>query len=804
MLEFLIVSNKYLSQYMTKLVIVESPSKAKTIKKYLDKDNVEVLACFGHVRDLPTKDGSVVPEEDFIMKYVVSDKAKKHIDNIVKASKKSKEIFLATDPDREGESIAWHVVEVLKEFNAIKKDAKVSRVSFSEITQTSVRKAMDQAREIDLDLVNAQQARRALDYLVGFTLSPVLWRKLPGCKSAGRVQSVAVRLVCEREDEIRKFKTQEYWSINAGLQFGADKFSAKLTSLNGEKLDKFAIPIQARAEEITQEIQGREIFVKDVERKSQKRNPPPPFITSTLQQEGSYKLGFAAKKTMQVAQKLYEGVDIDGSSTALITYMRTDGTNIATEALDKICQFIESTFTKKYLPSKPRIYKTKVANAQEAHEAIRPTDISILPDSVKDKIDSDLYKLYDLIWRRTVACQMSSAVLDLVNVKMCPSDAAAFELTSNGSCVSFDGFYKVYKNDDGDTSKMLPNLDVGDKVDVLEIKPKQHFTEPSPRYNEASLVKTLEELGIGRPSTYATILSVIQDRGYVEIDDKKRFIPNNQGIIANAFLVKFFDKYIKNEFTALLEKELDDIAAGKLFWKEVLRNFWKDFSKSACFVSEHRMGDVINILNDVLVEQILDNKTDCGTCGSRVNLRYGKYGAFFACSQYPECNFTIKINTKPQAEQAQVIKAEPLVYDAQQNPVYVKTGPYGTYVQVGENDAVIKRVSVPQGYPNVTSDFALKLASLPYLVGCDADGVDIALASGRYGIYLKYGDKSIAIPKGTNPFEIELSDALQIIAQKQQSVAATTRGRGSDGGGGKGYMKKGSESKRSSSKKKDT
>jgi DNA topoisomerase-1 len=770
-----------------KLVVVESPAKAKTINKYLGKDYM-VLASYGHIRDLPSKEGSVLPDEDFAMKYDQLPKSKKHIDEICKAAKNCAEIILATDPDREGEGIAWHVVEMLQELKKIKKDIPIKRIVFTEITKNAVEQAVKNPRDLDYNLVDAQQARRALDYLVGFNLSPVLWRKLPGCKSAGRVQSVALRIVCEREKEVKHFKKEEYWDITADFEKDTkERFKAKLSHVDSKKLDKFTINNETDAKAIVDEMLGKTYAISEVDKKQQKRNPYAPFITSTLQQDASRKLGFSTKKTMQIAQKLYEGIQIDGSNMGLITYMRTDGVTISNDATTSIRNFISKKYGDKFLPKSPRVYKSKSKNAQEAHEAIRPTDINLTPDILKSKLDADMLKLYSLIWRHTVACQIESAVFDIVTAKIQSNDSK-FLLSASGSTLVFKGFYEVYiieketdKNDEDEDDKednddrLLPSLEVGEKVDCNKILPKQHFTEPPPRYNEASLIKKLVELGIGRPSTYAPILSVIQDRKYVLLDNKKRFIPETQGIVANAFLVNYFDKYVEYDFTAKLEESLDEVAEGKIKWKKLLLDFWKPFKTNVDGMSAFRITDVLETLDKILFEEIFGNKDKiCPSCKTgELSLRIGKYGAFYSCSKYPDCSFVMKLNSNENPEDLAEVapSVDPVAHDSSNMPIYLKKGPYGWYLQVGENpkDPGFKRVKIPDTIKpqDINQENALKLCALPRIVGEDSDGNQIIAAIGRYGPYLKHKDKLTSLPKDENPFTIDVEKALEIIKKKE-------------------------------------
>ena len=596
---------------MKNLLIVESPAKAKTIGKYLGKD-YKVLASFGHIRDLPSKDGSVEPDKNFAMHYQVSTRSAKHVKEIVDAAKACSKLILSPDPDREGESIAWHVLEVLKAKKALKASTKIERVVFNAITKNSVLEAIKAPREIDMDLVNAQQARRALDYLVGFTLSPVLWRKLPGSRSAGRVQSVALRLICDREDEINAFKSEEYWDIKLGLESAttkSGKFDATVFELEGKKLEKFSIANEKQALAIKEALEGKKYEVTSITKKQAKRRSNPPFITSSLQQEAARKLGFSASRTMMTAQRLYEGIEIDGTAQGLITYMRTDSVEITPEAVKTLRGAIEELYGKKYLPEVPNVFKSKIKNAQEAHEAIRPTDFSLSPQKVKQYLDDGQFALYDLIWKRTLASQMADVIFDQVvaEIVTIPSYAKA---RATGSTIKFDGFYKVYRedrdegeSDEDDSRQELPALREKEKLDLLEVRPNQHFTEPPPRYSEASLVKKLEELGIGRPSTYAAIISVLQDRGYVKLE-KRRFFPEERGRIVTTFLKEYFAKYVEYGYTAMLEDDLDVISNGEMDWKNFLKKFWKDFHSNTSEVMEKPFSEVLDVLNQKFCSHI--------------------------------------------------------------------------------------------------------------------------------------------------------------------------------------------------------
>ena len=827
---------------MKNLLIVESPAKAKTIGKYLGKD-YEVLASFGHIRDLPSKEGSVDPKNDFAMLYEVSSKSSKNVKAIVDSAKICQKIILAPDPDREGESIAWHILEVLKQKKALKAGTKVERVVFNAITKNSVIEAIKNPRDIDMDLVDAQQARRALDYLVGFTLSPVLWRKLPGSRSAGRVQSVALRLICDREDEIDAFKSEEYWDIKLDLQNAANlDFQASLTEINGKKLERFSIVTESEAGNIRKLLEEKKYQVLSVTKKQAKRRSNPPFTTSSIQQEAARKLGFSASRTMTIAQRLYEGIEIDGTAQGLITYMRTDSTSVTAEAITAVREKINDLYGKKYLPEVPNIFKSKVKNAQEAHEAIRPTDFSLSPDKVKKYLDDGQFALYDLVWKRMLASQMADVVFDqvLAEIVTIPSYAKA---RATGSTVRFDGFYKVYREDrddnevDEDDSKQnLPELKEKENLGLIEVKPQQHFTEPPPRYSEASLVKKMEELGIGRPSTYAATISVLQDRGYVKLD-KRRFFPEQRGRIVTTFLKEFFAKYVEFDYTANLEDELDIISNGKMEWKAFLKKFWKDFSKSTSEVSEKPFGDVLEVLNKKVGGQILGFdekgilKDACPTCGTgKLGLRLGKFGAFIGCSNYPECKHTMQLfekdgeegedgERKPQFEPRSLGKDPKTGFE-----VMVKIGPYGPYLEligseiVAEEKAAAKekekeekaakkttkkktaakpkkekkskakkpkRISIPKNMDPNTIDLkaATDLLTLPREVGTHPEtGEKIVANIGPFGPYLLHDKKFTSIPKDENVLEIGLNRAVDVIATAAEKKAA--------GGGRRGRFSK--------------
>lgn len=747
------------------VVVVESPSKAKTINKYLGKDYT-VLASFGHVRDLPSKNGSVRPEEDFAMDYEVDTDSKKHLQSIAKAVKGADALYLCTDPDREGEAISWHVLEALQEAKAIKKDLQIHRVTFDEITKKAILKAFEHPRDIDMNMVNAQQARRALDYLVGFTLSPVLWRKLPGSKSAGRVQSVALRLICERDAEIEQFVSQEYWDIKSTmLGETGQSLSARLIEYRGEKLDKFAITTEAQAKTITAALQSKSYQVASIEPKLVKRHPAPPFTTSTLQQEAARKLGFGAKRTMQVAQKLYE----DGH----ITYMRTDGVTVSADAIAEARGFIAKAYGNAFMPDTPRQYKTKSKNAQEAHEAIRPTDVTKTPQ--KSGFSGDAERLYELIWKRMVASQMESAVMDQLTVDIAATDKAAV-LRATGSVVKFEGFLKLYqegKDDEEDEDgARLPEVKPYEDMTAKEIIPAQHFTEPPPRYSEASLVKKLEELGIGRPSTYAAIISVLQERGYVNLD-KKRFVAESLGRLVNAFLVSFFEKYVEYGFTADLESQLDDVSAGDRDWKAVLREFWKDFIVKIDESKELKITDVLEALDELMGSYVFGVPKDgsdprkCPACESgRLGLKIGRFGPYVACSAYPDCNHKTQIGeAAADAEDADGLPRTLGMHPETGQEIIMKKGPYGVYVQLGE-EAKPKRASLLKGMTpdTVTLEVAVTLLSLPRQLGKHPDtGKPIVANNGRFGPYLLHDGKFTTLPPTEDLLTIGINRAVEVI-----------------------------------------
>ncbi|MBU1175584.1 MAG: type I DNA topoisomerase [Alphaproteobacteria bacterium] len=764
-----------------KVVIVESPAKAKTINKYLGKD-YEVLASFGHVRDLPAKDGSVDPEADFAMLWEVDAASKKRLTDIARAVKDADEVILATDPDREGEAISWHVLDVLRQKKVIK-GQPVRRVVFNAITKSAVTEAMAHPRDIDVPLVDAYLARRALDYLVGFTLSPVLWRKLPGSRSAGRVQSVALRLVCDREAEIERFRAQEYWSVEATLIEADKPFLARLYAVDGTKTDKLAIANQGEAERLKGAIESGAFHVESVDKKPTRRNPYPPFTTSTLQQEASSRLGFSPARTMQVAHRLYEGVTVNGETVGLITYMRTDAVQMAPEGIEQARRAIAAQFGDDYLPEKPRLYQTKAKNAQEAHEAIRPTDMFGTPDKLKH-LDHDQLRLYELIWRRTLASQMKSAEIERTTADIAVTGSApAVTLRAVGSVVTFPGFLKLYgvvandEREDGDENEReLPPLKTGDRPTLEKCQIDQHFTQPPPRYSEASLIKKMEELGIGRPSTYASTLSVLQDRSYVRLD-KRALIPEDRGRVVTAFLESFFTKYVEYGFTAGLEEDLDRVSAGEIAWKDVLRRFWTDFSAHVDEIKDLRVSEVLDALNDTLADHIFPSRDDgsdprrCPTCGTgTLSLKLGKYGGFIGCSNYPECRHTAQLADSATGQAAETPDGDgELGIDPQTGEtVWLKSGRFGPYVQLGDGKDA-KRSSLPKGWEPAVLSFeqALRLLSLPRAVGAHPeDGKPITAGLGRYGPFVQHDGKYANLPDIEEVFSVGLNRAVDLIAAK--------------------------------------
>ena len=754
------------------VLIVESPGKVKAINKYLGS-NYKVLASFGHIRDLPSKDGSVKPDDDFSMTWDVDARAASKIKDIAAAVKDADKLILATDPDREGEAISWHILEVLKEKKLLK-DLPIERVAFNAITKSAVLEAIAHPRKIDKELVEAYLARRALDYLFGFTLSPVLWRKLPGARSAGRVQSVALRLVVEREQEIEAFKAQEYWSIDTDLAAKSGSFAARLFQLDGKKIEKLSLANQADADRAVAAIKAQSFSVGSVEASPVKRNPSPPFKTSTLQQEASRKLGFNAKRTMQIAQGLYEGVDLDGDTTGPITYMRTDGITMVGEAITEARAVIGKKYGARYVPSSARVYTNNNTTAQEAHEAVRPTSFARTPEEVARYVDADAAKLYELIWKRSVASQMESAQQERTTVDVVSADKK-ITLRATGTVTLFDGFLTLYLEGQDDSSdedgSKLPVLAAGDPTKIDSINPAQHFTEPPPRYSEASLVKKLEELGIGRPSTYASIISTLRDRAYVKMD-RQRFIPEDKGRLVTIFLNSFFKRYVAYDFTADLEEKLDEVSDGKLDWKQLLRDFWTEFSAAVGETKSLRITHVIDELEKVLEPHIFPHGADgadprkCPSCeGGRLNLKLGKFGAFIGCTNYPECRFTKQLGASEGDAGPQDIGEDPETGEK----ITLRTGRYGPYVQRGDGDKP-KRSGLPQGTDksDVDMELALKLLALPRDVGLHPeDGKKITANFGRFGPYVKHDNIYASLPSPEDVFEIGLNHAVTLIAEKK-------------------------------------
>ncbi len=815
------------------VVIVESPAKAKTINKYLGGD-YKVIASYGHIRDLPPKDGSVRPDENFAMDWEVDAGSQKHLKEIISALKGADGLILATDPDREGEAISWHVMDELNRHKALE-GIPTKRVTFNAITKNAVLEAMANPRDLDRPLVDAYLARRALDSLVGFTLSPVLWRKLPGSKSAGRVQSVALRMICDRELEIEKFKAEEYWTVGAEMATAAKEgFAARLTHFEGKKLDKFDLNDEAKATRAAAAVRSGSFTVTQVEKKTKQRRPYAPFTTSTLQQDASRRLYFSARQTMDLAQKLYEGVEIDGETTGLITYMRTDGVQMDQDAIHSVRGLIADRYGKKFVPEQFRIYKTKAKNAQEAHEAIRPTDVRRTPEMVAKYVSADQLRLYELIWKRTMASQMESAVVDGVSVVSSTPDGQT-QLRANGSTIVFKGYLEVYddtpapvakkddkdKKDDGKDApgdeedeslgRLLPVMTEGQKLDVLGVTPEQHFTQPPPRFSEASLVKSLEEKGIGRPSTYASIIQVLQDRKYVRMDGR-RFIPEDRGRVVIAFLESFFLRYVEYNFTADLENQLDEISSGTLDWKKVLTDFWFDFAAAIDGTKDLTRTAVIDAVDALLEPHLFPVRADgtnprvCPACADgRIGLKFGKFGSFIGCSRYPECRYTRPLSS-PDGANGQFVLDGPkeLGLDPVSGlKVTLRVGPYGPYVQLGGEEVAPappppkvvaedgevdpkakkkrkkavpkgdkpKRMSLPKGTDPNDVDLArgLKLLALPREIGPDPETGEIILAGiGRFGPYLKVGSRYQSLPKDDDILEIGLNRAVMVLAEGKE------------------------------------
>ncbi|ODS53011.1 MAG: DNA topoisomerase I [Agrobacterium sp. SCN 61-19] len=776
------------------VVVVESPAKAKTINKYLGS-GYKVLASFGHVRDLPAKDGSVLPDQDFEMFWEVDTASQKRMKDIADAVKSSDGLFLATDPDREGEAISWHVLDLLKKKKVIG-DKPVKRVVFNAITKKAVLDAMANPRDIDTPLVDAYLARRALDYLVGFNLSPVLWRKLPGARSAGRVQSVALRLVCDRETEIERFVAEEYWNISALLKTPrGDEFEAKLVSHQGKRMQRNSVTNGDQAAGIKALLEGAAFAVDSVEAKPVKRNPGPPFTTSTLQQAASSKLGFSASRTMQIAQKLYEGIDIGGETVGLITYMRTDGVQMAPEAIEAARAAVLDQFGPRYVPEKARLYSTKAKNAQEAHEAIRPTDFNRSPDKLRRFLDSDQMRLYDLIWKRGIASQMASAEIERTTVEiLADNKGEKAGLRAVGSVIRFDGFIAAYTDqreegeapEDGDDEDgRLPEINAREALAKQKVNASQHFTEPPPRYSEASLIKKMEELGIGRPSTYAATLKTLSDREYV-VMDKRKLIPHSKGRLVTAFLENFFTKYVEYDFTADLEEKLDKISAGELNWKDVLRAFWQDFFAQIEDTKELRVTNVLDALNEALAPLVFPKREDgsdpriCQVCGTgNLSLKLGKYGAFVGCSNYPECNFTRQLTSDGGAEaeaggnEPRALGKDPVT----EEEITLRSGRFGPYVQRGDGKEA-KRSSLPKGWAPADIDFekALSLLSLPRDVGVHPEtGKMISAGLGRYGPFVLHDGTYANLEGIEDVLSIGLNRAVTVLAEKKANPGGRGR-----------------------------
>ncbi len=779
------------------LVIVESPAKAKTINKYLG-DNYKVLASYGHIRDLPSKNGSVNPDQDFKMEWEVDSFSKKYLKEITDAAKDSSKIILATDPDREGEAIAWHVKEYLNEKKLLK-DKEIERVVFNEITKKAVIQGIENPRQIEPLLVDAYMARRALDYLVGFNISPILWTKLPGSKSAGRVQSVALKLITEREHAIESFKPEEFWTLSIKFADTANQnFTASISQLDNNKIEKFSFRNKEEINKAISSINKKKFSITDISSKIVNRNPSGPFTTSTLQQTASSRLGFGASRTMQIAQKLYQGIEMEGETIGLITYMRTDGTNLSKDAVTSFRNYIQKEIGNEYLPKDVLNYSGKKAkNAQEAHEAIRPTDIIRTPESVKKYLSTDQNKLYDLIWSRALSSQMESAKFDRNTITI-TSDNNDTICKASGSVLKFDGFLKIYNNQSKDDDEnILPAVSKG-PINIEALIDEQHYTQPPPRYSEASLVKKLEELGIGRPSTYASIISTIANRGYAEILNK-RFFPTDRGKLISAFLEKLFSKYVDYNFTAGLEDQLDEITSGKESWIKVLELFWKDFNNNVSEVKEKRTREVLDLLNDSLGELIFDKDNEgnvvrkCQLCSSgTLSLKNSfRGGAFIGCSNYPECKFTRPLSKAKAAAQAQLAEPKFIGKHENGNDIYLKNGRFGPYLQyekipsdleVEKNskkkkktkklksdvNELLKNVSIPKGLEleSINLEKAQFLCSLPKSLGINPDNQkDITLNVGRFGPYLKCENKSARIENVEEIFSIGLNRAITLIAE---------------------------------------
>ena len=762
---------------MTKIVIVESPSKARTLSQYLGKD-YEVFSSMGHVRDLPGKPGSVDPDRGFSMTWEIIEKSKKNLDSIVNAAKKASEIILATDLDREGEAIAWHLTQVLQEKNALPHTVK--RISFHSVTKEAVTEALKHPRNVNEDLVEAYLARLSLDYLFGFTLSPLLWRKLPGSRSSGRVQSVALRIVVEREEEIEAFKAREYWSISAEFSPLSDKkaaFLGRLTHIDQKKLEKFSLETEADANVIRDDLRDAQFSIKEVEKKRVKRNPSAPFVTSSLQQEASRKLGFSPSRTMRTAQRLYEGVEMEGETIGLITYMRTDSVHLDESAIQECRDYVGHTFGEAYLPDQPRRYKTKQKGAQEAHEAIRPTDVRRTPAQMKGLLEADQLRLYALIWERTVASQMAEALFDQTIVDIAADKRDAI-FRATGMTLAFNGFLVLYRESEDDAEdenqQQFPALAVGEDVGVQSISSNRHVTEPPPRYSEASLIKRMVELGIGRPSTYAHILSVLQERNYVR-QEKKRLIPEELGRIVTLFLKIFFPRYVDYTFTSTMEEDLDEVSSGKREWKALIEAFWKPFSEAVDKMKDVPMTDVFAALEEAMFAQHSAEKRTCPKCGEgALVLRMGKFGPFLSCSRYPECKTAIPLSVfisgeRPK-EDDRVLGKDP----GTQEDILVKKGPYGWYLEWSTEK---KRVSIPREFsPHaIELDQAMWLKSLPITLGEHPEThTPLVFGIGRFGPYVKNENTFVSVKGEEDLMAFRLEDAVRVLAESGGKKGART------------------------------
>ena len=764
------------------VLIVESPSKAKSINKYLG-GNFKVLASVGHVRDLAAKNDSIDTENDFKMKWETSDRGKKVIKDIADAAKNSENLYLATDPDREGEAIAWHVETMLREMPKLS-NLNIHRITFNEITKNAVLESLKEPRKVDKNLVNAYLARRALDFLVGFNLSPVLWRKLPGSKSAGRVQSVALKIITERELEIEKFNPEEYWSLKAIFNKNQDKqFEGKLIKINDNKIDKLSIKTETEASNFLEKINLSNYKIKEIQKKETKRNPYAAFTTSSMQIEASRKLGFSANQTMRTAQKLYEGTEIDGETTGLITYMRTDSVIMSKDAIAEVRTYVIKKLGENYIPNEPRVYKSKAKNAQEAHECIRPTNINLDPSYLKKYLNVDEYKLYEIIWQRAVSSQMASAIIDQVSVNI-ENENSDIIFRSNGSSIKFPGMLAVYqeskeedkKEDEEENSNLLPLLNKDDALNLIKAEKNQHFTMPPPRYTEASLVKKLEELGIGRPSTYASIIKVLQDREYV-ILDKKRFNPHDRGRVVSVFLENYFNKYVEYDFTADMENQLDEISDGKLDWKEVIQKFWDTFKKLCDDTIGKSNREIIDVLDNALGPHFFppmgeDKDRKCPICeNGRIGLKVGKFGGFVGCSNYPECKYTVQFNQIKDAKNGVLTGPKEIgIYPETGEVITIRKGPYGVYMQVGEgtDEKKPKRVSIPKNFEpdEIGLNTEIQLLALPRKLGFHPDNnLTISAGIGMYGPYILHNKKYKGLEKTDNILDVGLERAIELIAK---------------------------------------